>query len=101
MDQDNTNGRMEVRTQVNLKMDRSMEKESGRNRLIHKLATAMKESINLIKRMVKEYSNGKVATFIEEATRMMKEMGMEKCFGQMALYTKENGKKESSMEKGG
>lgn len=74
-----------------------MARASGKNFKMYLIATAMMESINLIRKMDTVFLPGKVAIYTKETTKTMKEMAMEKCFGQMDRCIKENGKRGSNM----
>lgn len=75
-----------------------MERVSGESQKIQFL-TATRESINMIRKMVRVYSHGPQVIFIREGIRMMKEMGQERCSGLMDQSITESGREVSNMEK--
>ena len=94
-----TTGRMGPYIMENLKRELSMEKGSGENNRMLKIAISMKVSIEVIRKMDMEFSNGKVETFIRVTTEMMREMAMERWFGLMVLAIKVNGREVFNMDK--
>ena len=58
-----------------------------------KIATALRGSMKMIRKMAKVLSNGNQEMSTQELTWTMKDMAMEKCGGLTALSTKVNGSK--------
>ena len=98
MDSDSINGRTEVYTLVNSRMDASMAKESGRRSKMYQIAITMKVNTKMTRKMDMGSFIGKVGMFTKETTRMMKETDMVRCSGLTVLNIKENGKKGFNME---
>lgn len=82
---------------MSLKKDSSTVRVNGRNFKINRIATNMRVSTQMIKRMVMVFSHGKVVTFIKVTMLMTNVMGTVRCSGLMVQAIKVNGKKEYSM----
>ena len=55
------------------------------------MAIDIKESISMIRKMVKGYMNGNLETGIKANLKMIIDMGMERCTGVMGPVIKDNG----------
>ena len=94
-----TNGRIIVYTQVNSKMASRMDMENGKNAKTKRNAIAMKDNMNLTRKMAKEPSYGNPEMCMLEHMSMMKDMAMERCHGLMGRDIRVSGLKESSKER--
>lgn len=82
MEQEYTNGNQEAFTQENLKKDSSMGLVNGPKTLISQNPTITKANMLTKEKMVREHSHGKTETLITETIQKMKEMVMENSNGQ-------------------
>lgn len=75
------NGRMAAYILESSRMDRRMERENGRNYIMHKIATHTMENTSAIKRTGLGSSSGRVEISSKECIKMMRETVTVRCTG--------------------
>ena len=75
-----------------------MAKADGARSSTSKIATSMKDNMNMIRKRDLVSSPGKAEIFTEVAIKTTKDTVMEKCIGLMVLATKESGRTVFKME---